>query len=256
MVEDAARENIRYMEVRYCPRLSTREGLTMAEVLEAEWRGLRRGWEDFGVRTGMINCALRNQDPALSLEVAEALGRLPGPRGGGFRPGRRRSRAPARHPRRRPSTLPPRGCLGITVHAGEAAGPASIAEAIHRCHADRIGHGTRLGEDPALRDYVRDRQIPIEINITSNVQTRVVARAADHPVRDFYDRGLAVHLNTDSWLMSGVSLTDEYWLAHTALGFTRAEIDRMLLNAFEAAFLPWPEKRALVGRVRDELAGL
>ncbi len=67
-----------------------------------------------------------------------------------------------------------RGLLGITVHAGEAAGAESIAEAVHLCHANRIGHGTRLYEDPRAQDYIRDRRIPIEINITSNVQTRAV----------------------------------------------------------------------------------
>jgi adenosine deaminase len=149
-----------------------------------------------------------------------------------------------------------KGRLGITVHAGEAAGPESIAEALERCHAQRIGHGTRLHEDPALRDFVRDRRIPIEINISSNVQTRVVSSAAEHPVRQYFDQGLCVTLSTDSWLMSGTTLTDEYWLAHTALGFTRGEIDRMILNGFEAAFLPWPEKQALLASVRGELAGI
>ena len=77
-----------------------------------------------------------------------------------------------------------------------------------------------------LRDYIRDRRLLIEINITSNVQTRAVARASEHPVRDYFDAGLVVTLCTDGWLMTGVTLSDEYWLAHTQLGFTRAEIDR------------------------------
>jgi adenosine deaminase len=146
-----------------------------------------------------------------------------------------------------------RGGLGITVHAGEAAGPESVAEAIHRCHAERLGHGTRLGEDPELEAYVRDRRIAVEINITSNLQTHAVERAATHPVRRYLDHGLNVTLCTDSWLMCGVVLTDEYWLAHTDLGVTREEIDRMILNGFASAFLPWPEKQALVAAVRGEL---
>jgi adenosine deaminase len=148
------------------------------------------------------------------------------------------------------------GCLGITVHAGEAAGAESIAEALHRCHADRIGHGTRLHEDPRLLDYVRDRRIPIEINITSNVQTRAVASAAEHPVRRYFDAGVAVTLCTDGWLMAGISLSDEYHTAHTQLGFTREEIDRMILNAFEGAFLAWPRRRQLIERVAAELRAI
>jgi adenosine deaminase len=83
-----------------------------------------------------------------------------------------------------------------------------------------------------------------------------VARAEEHPVRRYYDAGLAVTLCTDGWLMSGVSLSDEYWLAHTALGFTREEIDRMILTGFEAAFLPWPERQALLEGARGELGAI
>jgi len=96
----------------------------------------------------------------------------------------------------------------------------------------------------------------VEINITSNIQTRAVPRASGHPVREYFDAGLNVTLCTDGWLMTGVSLSDEYWLAHTDLGFTRDEIDRLILNGFESAFLPWPERQSLVARVKEELAAL
>jgi adenosine deaminase len=255
MVEDAAADNVRRLEVRYCPLLSCRNGLTLDEVIEAEHRGLARGERDFGVKTGIINCSLRHFTPEQSIEIAEhsvrcrdlgvvafdlaggEAGRPPGVHGEAF-------------------DIAVRGCLGVTVHAGEAAGPESIAEAIHRCHANRIGHGTRLRENPTLQDYIRDRRICVETNITSNVQTRAVGRAAEHPVRYYLDAGLNVTLCTDSWLMSGVISTDEYWLAHRELGFGRAEIDRLILNGFESAFMPWPEKQALLATVRTELESL
>jgi adenosine deaminase len=79
---------------------------------------------------------------------------------------------------------------------------------------------------------------------------------AAHPVRQYFDAGVAVTLCTDGWLMAGITLSDEYWLAHTQLGFTREEIDRMILNGFEGAFLPWPARRDLTARVRAELEGL
>jgi adenosine deaminase len=252
MVEDAAADNLRYLEVRYCPALSTREGLSLDDVIRAERRGLERGERDFGVRTGIINCSLRHLPPETSIEIAEhsvrmrphgvvafdlaggEAGRMPGLHGEAF-------------------DIAVKGGLGITVHAGEAAGAESIAEAIHRCHAERIGHGTRLFEDPELESYVRDRRIAVEINITSNLQTHAVERASRHPVRRYLDRGLNVTLCTDSWLMCGVLLTDEYWLAHTELGVTREEIDRMILHGFASAFLPWPEKQALIAAVKAEL---
>ena len=147
--------------------------------------------------------------------------------------------------------------MACTCHAGEGAGAKSIREAVHACGAHRIGHGTRLFEDPSLLDYVNDRRIPVEICITSNVQTRV-ASYADHPVRRYFDAGLNVVLNTDNRLMSGTTLTDEYAHAAAHMGFTLPELGRMALNGFESAFLPWRERLALIERARvriEEMAG-
>jgi adenosine deaminase len=255
MVEDAARDGIRYLEVRYCPWLSRRQGLSLERALEAELAGLSRGERDFGVVTRVINCALRHYDPAVSLEIARlsVAYRDRGVVAFDLAGGEAGRPAGAHHAA---FDLAAEGRLGITVHAGEAAGAASIADAVDHCHADRIGHGTRLYEDPVLLRYLRDRRILLEINITSNVQTHAVAEAAAHPVRLYFDEGVAVTLCTDGWLMCGVSLSDEYWLAHTVLGFTREEIDQMILHAFAGAFLPWPERRALLERVSSELRAL
>lgn len=255
MVEDAARDGIRLLEVRYCPRLSTHRGLSMDEVLAAERRGLERGERDFGVRTGIINCALRQQEPAHSLEIAEVSVRW---RDRGVvaldLAGGEAGRPPGQH--RDAFDHAALGGLRVTVHAGEAAGPESVREALTLCHAERLGHGTRIHEDPALEDYVRDRQVAVEVNLTSNLQTRVVERAADHPVRRYLRHGMLVTLCTDSWLMCDTTLTDEYDLAQRELGFTREEIDRMILNGFAAAFLPWPEKVRILAEVRAELESL
>lgn len=255
MCEDAAADGVRYIEVRYCPHLSMHGGLTMDEVVEAELRGFARGRADFGIIAQVINCSLRHYDPAVSADIARHSvafrdrGVVAFDLAGG-----EAGRPPSVH--RAAFDIAAEGCLGVTVHAGEAAGADSIADAVHHCHANRIGHGTRLYEDPVLRDYIRDRRILIECNITSNLQTRAVARAAEHPVRMYFDAGLNVTLSTDSWLMSGTRLSEEYWLAHTELGFDRAEIDRLILNAFEGTFYPWPERQALLAAARDELADL
>jgi adenosine deaminase len=239
MVHDAADDGLRYLEVRYCPALSTRQGLDLDEVVAAEWRGLRRGMEATGVVARIINCSLRHFDPEVSVRIAEHSVRMRPSGVVGFDlAGGEAGRPPERH--REAFDIAARGGLGITVHAGEAAGWESILEAVHACHATRIGHGTRL----------------VEINLSSNVQTHAVPSAAAHPVRRFVDEGLAVTLCTDSWLMSGVVLSEEYQLAHDALGFTRPELETMALAAFEHAFLPWPERRELLARARAELEAL
>ncbi|MGH7751883.1 MAG: adenosine deaminase family protein, partial [Gemmatimonadales bacterium] len=146
--------------------------------------------------------------------------------------------------------------MACTCHAGEGDGPESIHQALHDCGASRIGHGTRLGEDPALLAEVVDRRVPLEMCLSSNVHTRTVAAVAEHPFRRYLEQGVVVTLNTDGRLTDGVSLTDEYFLAHTALGLNREQLARVVRNTCESAFLPEFEKVALVARVQAELEAL
>src|SRR5438093_1303868 len=146
--------------------------------------------------------------------------------------------------------------LACTCHAGEGDGAESIHQALHVCGAQRIGHGTRLGEDPGLLEEVVARRVPLEMCLTSNLHTHAVGAIAEHPFRRYLERGVQVSLNTDGRLMDGITLTDEYFLAHTALGLTREQLARAVLNACESAFLPDYEKVALVARVQSELEAL
>jgi adenosine deaminase len=110
--------------------------------------------------------------------------------------------------------------------------------------------------DKRLEEYVLEHRIPLEMCLTSNVHTGAVPELKRHPARDYFDRGCVVTLNTDSRLMDGTDLTEEYWLAHTRLGFARPEIDRLILNAFESAFLPEAEKALMIASIRKELESI
>jgi adenosine deaminase len=255
LAEDAAREQVRYIEVRFCPVLNTRSGLSAHQAVEAALRGLRRAEKEIGIRSAVIVCALRNLEPNVSLHMAEVAV--------DFRDrgvvafdlaGAENGNPPSEHIQAFQYAADAN--LPITIHAGEAYGTPSIHEAIHYCHARRIGHGTRLFEDPDLMRFVNDLRIPLEICLTSNAQTRAVASVADHPLRLYYDQGMVVTLSTDNRLMSGTTLTDEYRLAHTELGFDWPELCELAVMSFDSAFLPWAEKRALVEEVRAEIAGL
>jgi adenosine deaminase len=255
MVADADADGVRYFEVRYCPTLSTRNGLTVEEVVRAEWRGLQRGMREFSVEARIINTALRQESPAASLDLARRSVALRDQGVVGFDiAGGEAGRPAADHAAAFRAAR--EGYLGVTVHAGEAWGPDSIRQALFKCGADRLGHGTRLFEDPALEAYVRDRRIPIEINLTSNVQTRAVASATEHPLRRYLDQGLVVFLNSDSWLMSGTTCSEEYWRAREALGLSQYQIATMILNGFDAAFLPYPEKTQLLAVVSAGLESI
>jgi len=125
--------------------------------------------------------------------------------------------------------------LHLTAHAGESAGPESVWEALI-LGAERIGHGIAAVRDRGLLRHLRERDIPLEISITSNLVTGVVKRLEDHPIRDLYDAGVPIILNTDDPAMFGCTLTDEYRLAARAFGFSEAELRGIAENGFRYAF--------------------
>lgn len=252
LAEDAARENVRYMEVRYSPVLNTREGLSLREVVEASLRGLHRAADDFGIRTNLIICALRQMSPETSVELARVAADFKDRGVVAFDlAGPEYDHPPKKHEAAFRNAA--HANLGITVHAGEAFGPASIGQALHDCGANRIGHGTRLHEDAELMRYVNDFRIPLEICLTSNVQTRVVDSLATHPAKKYFDDGLLITLNSDNRLMSATTVTDEYLHAHEHLGLGWSELTRIARMGFESAFLPWAEKRTLLAEVDAEI---
>lgn len=124
---------------------------------------------------------------------------------------------------------------------------------MHSCGAHRLGHATRLIEDPELTQYVNDRRIGLEICLTSNVQTHAAKSYETHPLREYFDRGMNLTLNTDNRLMSGTTLTDEYVYAARHLDFTMDELCTLALNGFESAFLPWQQRVKLLETVSREM---
>ena len=255
LAEDAVAENVRYMEVRYSPVLNIREGLTLEQAVDAPLEGLRRAEEQFGIRTGVIICGLRNMSPMTSMELADLTVQFKGRGVLAFDLAGAEYNYPAKKHREAFYRVI-NANIAATIHAGEAYGPESIHQALHYCNANRIGHGTRLFEDADLMEYVNNFRIPLEICLTSNVQTRAVASFETHPLRLYYDEGLVVTLNTDNRLMSATTVTEEYWRAHQYLGFTWDELCDIAVMGFESAFLPHQEKLAMVNQVKEEIGSL
>jgi adenosine deaminase len=255
LAEDAAHEGVRYLETRYAPVLNTRNGLALEQIVDAAVRGLERAERDHGIVGRVIVTALRNATPGSSLELARLAVAyrhngvvgfdLAGPEHGNSAA----AHAEAFHYARAHD-------LACTCHAGEGDGAGSVREAVHECCVARIGHATRLFEDPSLADYVNDRRIALEICLTSNVQTHAAPSYVAHPLRSYFDRGMNVVLSTDNRLMSGTTLSDEYAHAARELDFTFDELCTIALNGFESAFLPWPERVQLLDRARAEIARL
>ncbi len=255
LAEDAAREGIRYLEARYAPILNVREGLTLEGVVEASLRGFARAARDHDIVSKVVICAIRNMPPTASLELAWLAVDYKNEGVVGFDLAGGEAGNPAALHAQAFAHCRAHG-LPCTCHAGEADGAGSIAQAMHSCHAHRIGHGTHLIDDPVLMAEARDTGVAIECCLTSNLQTRAIPSIDAHPLRKYFEAGLQVSINTDNRLMSGTDLVSEYVLAARHLDFTLDELMRLARQGFTNAFLPDAEKQRLLARVDADFAAL
>ena len=252
LIEDVAKENVRYIEIRYSPILHTGKGMTMGESVEAVREGLKRGQKDYGVKSGIIVCGIRNISAEVSLKLADLTVRYKNKGVVGFDLAGAEENFPAKD-HQEAFYMILNNNINATIHAGEAYGPSSIHQAIHHCGVHRIGHGTRLKENKDLMNYVNDHRITLEICLTSNWQTRSIRSLKYHPLKYYYDQGIRVTINTDNRLMSGTTLTKEFLLAHKLFGFKLHDFREMIIMAIKSAFLPYAERKQMIRGIADEL---
>jgi adenosine deaminase len=252
LAEDAHRENVRYMEVRYAPLLHTRQGLKLTAVVEAVLDGLGRARETYGIKSNLILCGIRNISAESSYAMAELCVAYKNRGVVGFDLAGAEADFPPKH-HRAAFQLVRDNNINTTIHAGEAYGPQSVAQAIHVCGAHRIGHGVRLREDGDLLHYVIDHRIPLECCPSSNVQTGAVRDLSLHPLKLYFDLGLRVTVNTDNRLITDTTVSKELWLAHSRLGIPFADIKAIILGGFKSSFRPFHERQAAVRKVIVEM---
>jgi len=252
---DVAAEGVRYIEMRFAPPLNTLQGLSLEQAVDAPLRGIRRAERELDVTARVIVCSLRHYDPSLSLQLAKLAVAYKDSGVVGFDLAGGEFGNPASRHAAAFQYCKDHG-LACTCHAGEGDGPDSIRQAVHDCHAHRIGHATRLLEDAELAEEIHERGIALELCLTSNVQTRATERYETHPLKQFLARGMNVCLNTDNRLMSGTTLVDEYHHAATSCDCTFDELAGMALDGFRSSFLPEPEKLAMVTRMAREIQAI
>src|SRR6202453_255330 len=252
LAEDAAHENVRYMEVRYAPMLHTRRGLKLTSVVEAVLSGLRAAQTDFKIESNIIICGIRNVSPESSLEMAELAVAYKNRGVVGFDLAGAEYDHPAKH-HKAAFQLVRDNNINVTIHAGEAYGTESIAQAIHVCGAHRIGHGCRLRENGDLLHYVNDHRIPLECCPSSNVQTGAIRDFASHPLKLYKNLGLRVTVNTDNRLITDTTVSKELWLCHTQMGLGMSDLKEIILAGFKSAFLPFHVKQQYLRTVSEEL---
>ena len=249
-VQDLLQEGIDYAELRFSPWfMAARHGLDAAGVVEAVVDGVEAGVRDFSVpvqligilsRTYGVEVAARELESILSisdhligLDLAGDEANFPAEL---FTPHFKKARDAGLH---------------ITAHAGESDGAASIRTAVEQLGAERIGHAVRLFEDPLVVDLLLERQIGIEANLTSNLQTSTVPTFDPHPLRRMLEAGLLATINTDDPGISGITLKHEYEVAAPAAGLTDRQISQAQANALETAFLHPLDKQTLLAAKQD-----
>jgi adenosine deaminase len=245
-VEDAHREHLDYVELRFSPWfMAEPHGLDPVGVVEAVADGVAEAVkaDHCGVKAKLIGILSRTYGPDIAWSELDALlaysdrlvaldlaGDEANQPGELFVAHARRAREAG---------------LRITVHAGEAAGPESVWQALRDLGATRIGHAIRALEDPALLDYMAQHCIGIECCLTSNVQTSTVPDYASHPLGRFLERGLLATINTDDPGISGIDLRHEYEVAAPAAGLTATQVRQAQRNALAIAFLSDEEREGL-----------
>lgn len=257
MMEDMKDDGVVYVETRFAPVFHTNKGLHWENVINAALRGLEKGKKDFGVEYGLIISAMRDQthsqemaELAIDFRERGVVGFDLAGEEGGFPP---KKHLDAFNYIKREN-------FHITIHAGESFGKESIWQAIQWCGADRIGHATRLIEDIALDEhepnkivkmgylaqYILDKRIPLEMCLTSNVDTGAVKNYEDHPFGLYYKYKFRVTLNTDDKLMSNTSMTKEYLIAHQVFGLGFEDLEKLAINAMKSAFVPYKQRIDLI----------
>jgi len=256
MVQDMAAENTCYAEIRFAPMLHLQKGLKPEEVVQAVLDGLMKGSKETGMQAGLILCAMRNQEPAISKQVAELAVAFRDRGVVGFDlAGDEIGYPPKKH--LEAFQYIRNKNFNITIHAGEAFGVESIWQAIQICGAQRIGHGTRLREDMvvsgthidemgSLSHYILDRRIPIEVCLTSNVGTGACDDYPSHPFPIFFRNNFRCFLCTDNRLMSDTTLTKEFELAVKYYNLDFDDVEKLTLNAMKSAFVHNDQKLVLI----------
>jgi adenosine deaminase len=242
-----------YLEVRYSPMLHTQGGLSLAQIVESVLLGLRHAERDFGIRTGVILCGIRSSSADSSLRMAELCVAFKNRGVVGFDLAGAELNHPAKVHKQAFQLILDNN-VNCTAHAGEAYGPESIAQAIHYCGAHRIGHGTRLRENGDLLNYVCDHRIPLEVCVSSNIQTAAAENFETHPLPFYYTYGLRCTINTDNRLVTSTTVSRELLLCHQNYGFTLDDIKEVLIAGFKSAFLPHRDKSELLKKVNAEMA--
>ena len=243
VLQTLSQQNMKYVEAFYSPRDFTfrNKKLSASGITESLIKGKKRAFDDFGIKSELIIDLVRDYGPRMGMNLMDELVGFLGQGVIGIGLGGSEKLFPAGLFTKVYQKARDRG-FRLTAHAGETAGAKSIWTALDELAAERIGHGLRAYEDPRLVDYLKERQIPLEICVVSNIRTQVCKSFKEHPVRNYFKDGLMTTVNSDDPTMFDTSITNEYLVLIKKFGFSLEEIRKINLNSLDASFMSNNEK--------------
>ncbi len=252
-VEDAAKDNIRYMELRFTPvALSRAEGFPLHDVMDWVISSAKEAAREFKVKVGLIVSVNRHESPELAEQVAWLAADHIKDGVCGMDLAGNEAEFPAA-PFYDFFKEARQAGLHVTIHAGEWGPAQNVREAIEKLGAERVGHGVRVVEDESIVALAKERNTTFEVCVTSNVQSGVVKTLAEHPLPRMAQAGINFTINTDDPSVSRITLSREHQLAHQELGLSISALKESVLRAAQAAFLPEDEKKRLFDSLKQEL---
>jgi aminodeoxyfutalosine deaminase len=247
LMQKLRQQNVVHAEVYVSVGVIRWRGQPVEPIFEGLERGRERGLRDFGVSLLWIFDAVRHFGPEAAGEVFDLAARLRDRNVVGIGIGGDEARGPAEWFRDLYKKAADNG-LRLTAHAGETTGSESVWGALN-IGAERIGHGLAAARDPELMEIMAEKQVPVEICITSNVRTGACAEMQEHPVRKFFDNGVMITLNTDDPAMFQTTLNREYEIAKQEFSFTEEHLRELARNSIEASFLPVEKKLKFLSQI-------
>ncbi|UCE05719.1 MAG: adenosine deaminase [bacterium] len=244
------KQNVIYAEVFFSPWDFVQFGLQVEAITEATLCGIQRAKNDFGIRCQLIADLCRDYGAEKAIDRFSQI--IPYRDKGliGIGLGGSEHDFPP-DPFEKVYKFAKEKGFHRVAHAGEAAGAESVWGAIQQLNVERIGHGVRAIEDPTLIEYLKEKQIPLEICVTSNLKTAIFPSPETHPIKQFFDNGLLVTVNSDDPTMFGATITDEYVLLYKTLDFTTESLKKLTINAVKASFLSDSEKQIITNRTDE-----
>lgn len=247
LAEDLKKDEVIYAEVRFAPQLHINNGLSFEEVVDSVLEGIKLV---DGIEINLLLCMMRGASYDYNLKTIDTAEKYLGKGVVGLDLAGDENQYKTKDYKQL-FVIAKEKKIPFTIHAGEADGVLSVKDAIG-FGAKRIGHGIKIADDDKMLDFVKEKDVFLEVCPTSNVDTKAVSSYENHPIKKLYEKGVKVTINTDDRTVSNISLTNEYKKLKECFAFSDKDFLNMNINAIQAAFITGEEKKKYITMLKED----